>query len=251
MNSDSTLGVQTAVFAGRSLNEILDAAEAADIRHLELCDDHLSLADDPDTLASKKQRLHSADLTVCGFGVVDLTTSEDARDAVGFAADLGVDYLTVNYPPARDDITEALVEHAERFGVDVAVHNYSTVHHDDLSAVFSSIADVEDVLDRYSSSRFGVCVDTGHFLVMDNRPEDVLPALGDRVHAIHLKDTSNAAIEDVPGAGALDLSRVVDLLDAHVTADAPLIIEYELPHSRAPNALQQAKTDIEEALTQR
>jgi len=71
--------------------------------------------------------------------------------------------------------------------------------------VFSSIADVRDVLDRYDHPRLGVCMDTGHFLVEDVAPDDVIAEVGDRINSVHLKDTSEAEVEDLPGAGQLDL----------------------------------------------
>ncbi|MFC7196039.1 sugar phosphate isomerase/epimerase family protein [Halosimplex aquaticum] len=171
-----------------------------------------------------------------------------AREHFRFADRLGAEYVTVNYPPAADAITEELVDLADEFGLDVGIHNYSSVHHDDLSRVFSTIDDARSVLDRYDHDRLGLCVDTGHFLVEDVTPADVVRDLGDRINSCHLKDTSEAEIEDVPGAGQLDVASFVGLLDDHAHLDAPLVVEYELPQDRAPDALREAVDSVRTAL---
>ncbi|ESP87413.1 sugar phosphate isomerase/epimerase family protein [Candidatus Halobonum tyrrellensis] len=246
--SDSAVGVQSVVFEATSLADLLAELAGTGIEHLELWTGHLSPDDGDERVAAAERALDTAGVAVCGYGVADLAAPDDARRYAAFADRLGAGYLTVNYPPARDDVTEALVSAAAEFDLDIAVHNYSSLHHDDRSAVFSSVADVRDVFDRYDHPRLGVCVDTGHFLVEDVDPETVVRDLGDRIAAVHLKDTSEAAAEDLPGAGRLDLSRLVGLLDAYADPDAPLVVEYELPAERATAALREAEANVRAAL---
>ncbi|WP_276254454.1 sugar phosphate isomerase/epimerase family protein [Halomontanus rarus] len=241
------IGVQSVVFQALSLADLLAELETTGIDQLELWGHHLSPEDGEDEIENAIERIDDADVTICGYGVVDLDDPGRAREHVAFADRLGADYVTVNYPPASDDVTEELIALGEEFGIDVAIHNYSTVHHDDLSRVFSSVDDVREVLERYDHPRLGVCIDTGHFLVMDETPDDVLPDLGDRVIAVHLKDTSEAELEDLPGAGRLDLAHVLGLLDEHADLEAPLVIEYELPAERATEALVEAAENIRAA----
>lgn len=242
------IGVQSVVFQERSLDDLLDAVDGIGLEHLELWDAHLSPKDDDPAIEAGIRRLDATDVSVCGFGVIELEDVGEAREYFDFADRLDADYVTVNYPPTRDDITEDLLACANEFDLNVAIHNYSTVHHDDLSRVFSSIDDVRSVLDRYEHPRLGVCVDTGHFLVMDDTPNEVIPALGDRIEAVHLKDTSEAEIEDLPGAGELDLPSVLTLLDEHADLDAPVVIEYELPDDDVLGALDDAAANVREAL---
>lgn len=245
--SERDVGVQSVVLRALSIEALLAELERIGIDTLELWGQHLSPNDGDAEIAAGLEAIEAAGVTICGYGVVDLERPGDARDHVAFASRLGADYVTVNYPPARDEITEELLSLADEFGIDVAIHNYSTVHHDDLSKVFSDVADVRGVLERYDHPRLGVCIDTGHFLVMDESPEDVLPVLGDRVIAVHLKDTSEAELEDVPGAGRLELSRVLDVLDKHTAPEVPLIVEYELPVDRATEALVAATESVRAA----
>lgn len=251
MARDYAVGVQSVVFQHRSLDGLLDELDETGIDHLELWGYHLDADDDEATVADAEAALDEHGVSICGHGVVDLAETGEARPHFAFADRLGADYVTVNYPPDADAITEELIELGEEFGLDVGIHNYSSVHHDDLSKVFSSIADVRSVLDRYDHPRLGICVDTGHFLVEEVDPAEVVQAVGDRVNSVHLKDTSDAEIEDLPGAGRLDLPYVLDLLEEHASLTAPLVIEYELPEDRATQALIEAEENVRAALADR
>jgi len=245
-----TIGVQSVVFGDRSLSDVLDDLEEADVDVLELWGEHLSPADHDATLAASVAALKAKMVDVRGYGVVDVAEPEDVREHFAFADRIDAAYVTVNYPPMRDDVTAELLECAEEFEVDVAIHNYSSVHHDDTSEVFSSLAEVQDALERNQHPRLGACVDTGHFLVEDVDPAEVIEALGDRIVTVHLKDTSEAAIEDVPGAGELELATVLDLLDAHADPEVPLIVEYELDPEEALADLRTAVANVREAIAQ-
>jgi len=249
MDRDYDVGVQSVVYAERTLSELLDELDETGIEHLELWGHHLDHTDDEATIEAAEDELAARDVSICGHGVVDLDGTGEARPHFVVADRLGADYVTVNYPPDRDDITEELIELGEAFDLDVAIHNYSSVHHDDLSTVFSSIDDVREVLDRFEHPRLGTCMDTGHFLVEDVAPEDAIRELGDRINSVHLKDTSDAEEEDLPGAGRLDLPFLLDLLDDHADVSAPLVIEYELPDDRATAALREAEENIRNALS--
>jgi len=76
----------------------------------------------------------------------------------------------------------------------------------------------------------------------------VIAEVGDRINSVHLKDTSEAEVEDLPGAGQLDLPSIVGLLDDHADVDAPLVIEYELPEGRVIEALEAAEANVRKAI---
>jgi len=236
------VGVQSVVFGDADLEAVLDSVERLDLDAVELWGRHLS----PASPQSERQLVEWAEVSVAGYGVVDLEEPEDAAEHVRFADEIGAGYVTVNYPPTRDDITEELVRLGAAHDIDVAIHNYSSVHHDDLSSVFSSLEDVRTVLNEYEHPRLGVCIDTGHFLVMDESPEEALETLGERTIAVHLKDTSEAEIEDIPGAGALDLPRIAALLEEHTDLAYPPMIEYELEYD-AEETLRRAIENVRAA----
>lgn len=247
MAVDYEIGVQSVVFQDYDLPGLVGELGGTDIENLELWGYHLSPAKQDTVIGEAEELLLEAGIEVCGYGVVDLEDTGEAAEHFAFADRLGVGYVTVNYPPDRDDVTEELIELADSYEIDVGIHNYSTVHHDDLSQVFSSVDDVRGVLDRYEHPRLGVCADTGHFLVMDERPADVLAELGSRVNAVHLKDTSEAEEEDLPGAGELELESFFELLAAHTDLEHPVVIEYEL-EGDVTAALEEAEANVRAAM---
>ena len=247
MTTRRTIGVQSSVFRDRPLDDALAELDRAGIGGIELGGWHAA-PDDEAATAAAERAVEDAGVTVLGYGVVDVADPDEARRYAAFADRLGADYLIVNYPPARDDVTDALIAAAEEFDLSVAIHNYSSVHHDDLSTVFSTIDDARGVLERYDHPRLGLCLDTGHFLVEGGDPAAVVREFGDRIVAVHLKDTSDEEIEDLPGAGRLDLPGVVGLLADRTHPDVPLVIEYELPPERATDALAEAAANVRAAV---
>jgi len=116
MDRDYNVGVQSVVFQDYSLADLLDELGETGIRHLELWDHHLSADDDEETISDAAAAIADAGIDVCGYGVVDLADVGQARPHVAFADRLGADYVTVNYPPDRDHVTEELIDLAEEYG---------------------------------------------------------------------------------------------------------------------------------------
>jgi|GEM_PF-918294 len=243
-----TVGVQSVVFADRELSTLLDEVVEVDVDALELWGEHLSPDDHAATVAASVAALKATRIDVNGYGVVDLESPDEVADHLAFADRLGAEYVTVSYPPMADDITDELLVQADLHDVDVALHNTSRVHHDDRSGVFSDLAEVQDVLERNEHPRLGAALDTGHFMIEDVDPAEAVERLGERIRVVHLKDTSEEAIEDRPGVGELELDTVVELLDEHGAEDVPLVIEYELEPAEALPALQAAAIDVRGAL---
>jgi len=229
------VGVQSVVFAHRDYPELLEDLTETSVRSLELWDAQCPPDRDP---AAARAAAAEAGVDVVGYGVLELDATSDVEPALAFADGLGADYVTVNFDPDDADLAGALVDAAKRHDLDVGIHNYSTVHHD-TSGVFSSIAEVVDFLETRPHERLGACIDTGHFLVMDENPAEAVRALGERTVCVHLKDTSESAAEDVPGRGTLELETIIDLLDEHAP-DVALIVEYELDPEEAVPGLQEA-----------
>lgn len=246
--SSHPLGVQSVVFADRELSTLLDEVVEVDVDALELWGEHLSPEDHAATVAASAAALTATQIDVDGYGVVDIDDPDDVGEHLAFADRIGADYVAVSYPPMDDAITEELLVQADFHEVDVALHNTSGIHHDDTADVFSDLAEVEDVLQRNEHDRLGACLDTGHFLAEDVDPADAVAAFGDRIRAVHLKDRSEDAVEDRPGAGELDVRGLVELLDEHGAADVPLVIEYELTPERAFPALQKAALELRRIL---
>jgi sugar phosphate isomerase/epimerase len=228
---DYEVGASSIVYADEDLETAAAEMAAAGVDAVDLSVPHLDPSATEAEVEAALALLDRHGLAVRGYGVVDLAEPEEVEAWVALAARIDADYVAVNYPPARDDVTRALAAAAEEYDVDVGIHNYSTVHHDDLSAVFSSAADLRRALEVADSDRVGVCVDTGHFLVLEEDPAAVLEELGERVVGVHLKDTSDVEVEDAPGRGELDLEGFLALVTEHTDART-LIVEFELEANR-------------------
>lgn len=215
------VGVQSWVYREFTAEEM--AAELADlpVEAVEPCGRHVPADADPGTVAAFRETVAEAGLTVCGAGVYDVETVADVDSTLTVADDLGAEYVSVEFPPGETAVIEALIEGAAERDLLLAVHNHGP------GATYSTVEEVLTVLED-REPRLGACVDSGHYLRSGQPPEEVLSALGERVHAVHFKDFADAETEVVPGDGQLDVEAFLQLLSEHAALAAPLVIEYEV-----------------------
>lgn len=265
MRGSYDVGLQSGVRRQSSLSDCLDLLGTVGLDRVEVHPEHVGLAADPATaeahdgapteredasITAAERALATADVTVAGYGVVRVTDAGEARDHLAVADRLGADYVTVTYPQADDALTRSLIGLGREFGVDVAVHTASSIRHADGARVEPSIEGVLSTLDRHECDRLRYCLDVGHFRVDDVSPERVLRTVGDRIAAVHLRDTSDLGLADVPGAGRLDLDWLVAMLDGYAPHRPPLLIEHDLPapEADAAAALREAVVSVRTAL---
>lgn len=215
------IGVQSFTYRQLSLPDLASELKPIDVSAIELYDGHLSPDSTETERADAVATLEDAGVTPCGYGVATIEGLETAEAAIGFASDLGVPYVSAHVDPDDEAAMEAVIDVAECEGIDVALHNHGP------GAMYESVTDVRSVLDRWPTERLGACIDTGHYLRVDEGVERVFGAVGDRVHAVHLKDFVGPDEEAVPGDGNVDVERFVAQLSA-VGFDRPPVIEYEL-----------------------
>jgi sugar phosphate isomerase/epimerase len=217
---DHRLGVQSFTYRTFDLDGICRELDGSAVESIELCGVHVDPGADDETVASVRSRLADVGVDVCGFGVHDFDAPDEVRDVFAFADELGAEYVSVNFPAERDDVADELAVAAEEFDLLVGIHNHGP------GAEYDTVEDVLDVVEG-RHERLGACVDTGHFLRSGQSPADVIPPLGDRVHAVHLKDFVGGETEVVPGDGDLDIAETLSLLAEHTSFDQPLVVEYE------------------------
>lgn len=234
------IGVQSFTYRSFSLDELPSTLSSTPVTAIELCDVHLTPAASEHEITTTVKSFADVGIDVCGYGVVDVDADTALDPLFTFADRLGAEYLSVNVSPAADDQIRDLLAAAEKWETPLALHNHGP------ESYYSTVEEVLDVLDRYESPWLGACVDTGHYLRAGQDIDEVIPALGDRVHAIHLTDFDDDGDEVVPGTGRTDLGSLVALLEEHTTFDQPLVIEYESdPDDPTPAVVETA-----EALTQ-
>lgn len=239
-STEWSLGVQSFTYREHTVEEFCAELAETPIEAVELCHEHVLPGMNSVAIEERRAAIDAAGLTVCGYGVVDFDGNpEEAKAAVDLVDVLGGDYLSVAFPPGDREVIDALLEAADDDDLDLAIHNHGP------ESQYASVEDVLAVLTDVDDPWLGACVDTGHFLRADESPETVIPALGDRVYAVHLKDFLDADTEAIPGEGRLDLAELFALLDEHTTFDRPLVIEYEAdPDDPTPAVLQTAENVV-------
>lgn len=193
---------------------------------LEYCGVHFPPDAYAPGFASIKQRLASAGMRVPCFGVEGFSGDAAANRAkFEFAHALGVQILTADPSPEAFDSLDGL---CEEFQIKIAIHNHGP------HARYDKAADtLHAIKDRHPF--IGACVDTGHCIRSEEAPHEVIEALGDRVHSLHLKDWTLGGDERIIGEGDLDLARVVHALQS-IGFAGPIIMEYELsPENPVPD----------------
>jgi sugar phosphate isomerase/epimerase len=125
--------------------------------------------------------------------------------------------------PALDDIArrlEPVLARAAALGVTVALETHDG---------FSSAARVGELLRLVDNPSFAALWDVHHPYCVGESPDEVLHALGDRVHLVHVKDARRRgdAWELVPlGAGDVPVRESLAALDA-AGYDGWLTVEWE------------------------
>lgn len=235
------LGVQSFTYRTFTVEAFCDALAGTGVTAVELCHEHVTPASDPEEVDSVAGRLDDAGLDVCGYGVERVSDLATARETLDLVEQLGGEYASIELPPDDEALASDVAAAADAYDVDLAIHNHGP------GATFDAVEDVLAVLEATPHDRLGACVDTGHFLRSSQPPGEVVPRLGDRVHAVHLKDFVDVDTEAVPGQGALDVPELLSLLDEHTSFDRPLVVEYEADPEDPTPAVEQAVAAVRDA----
>jgi len=143
-------------------------------------------------------------VTLAGYGVVPLGKDAAADSRMfEFAKALGVPYLSADPDPAPASL-DAIDKLIEKYDIAVGIHNHGPGHR------YAKIDTLASIIKDHHP-KFGVCIDTGHFLRSREDPVDAVAAFGNRVYGVHLKDVKNAETFTILGQGDL---RTLDLLKA-------------------------------------
>lgn len=216
------IGVQTYTYREFDVDGIVEAIEDLRVDVVEITGTHLAMDDDPAAVDRTIGAFEDLGADVVGWSCPTPEEPGDAEEILAFAGEYDIEYLNIDFDPADVAVAEALEAAGERHGVNLGLHN----HGPDPWSEFRTVDDVLGVVGSRAPC-MGACVDTGHFFRVDERPADVIPALEDRIHAVHVKDFVDAETEVVPGDSNLDMSELLDLLDEHVSSPPPLVVEYE------------------------
>jgi sugar phosphate isomerase/epimerase len=176
---------------------------------------------DPLSLDDAARRSVRAMLTRSGVQLISLDTSielarpfeRELRAALELAAEWDVPAVRVfgGAAPVLDDIAQRLasvLDRASQLGVTVALETHDS---------FSSAALVGELLLLVESPSFAAVWDVHHPYRVGESPQDVIAALGDRIHLVHVKDARREGDDWrlVPlGEGEVPVRESLAVLDA-------------------------------------
>ncbi len=247
------IGLQSFTLRALTLEEMLDAIVELGIREVEAIPElslwlytfgsHVPVVDDPAEIASVRRLFESRGLRLAASGVHRIDEAAEAERLFSFARAMGIGVLTIDPAESVIDACDRLcADHPE---VRLAIHNHGPWTR------YDSIADVERALEGRHPG-FGACVDTGHFIRSGEDPVDAVRRLGDRVHAVHLKDHADAGLfasSTLLGQGRLRLDDFLGaLLETGRVDEIPVALEYEAEPGNPLPAVRGALATIDEAI---
>lgn len=211
------LGSQSYSFRKFKFEDSIKCLKELGLNHMEFCSVHFPPDASDAGFAGIKAKLSEAGIVVPSFGVEGFSADEAAnRKKFEFGKALGVQMLSADPTP---DSFENLSKLVKEFGIKIAIHNHGP------NARYDKVSDTLKAVEKYDTA-IGACVDTGHSIRSGEKPHEVILALGDRVHSLHLKDWKHGGEEQILGEGDMDLVEVAKALKK-IGFSGPIFMEYE------------------------
>ncbi|MDZ4861645.1 MAG: sugar phosphate isomerase/epimerase [Candidatus Hydrogenedentes bacterium] len=213
------MGSQSYSFRNFPFEGAIEQLKALGLSNMEFCSVHFKPdAADPG-FAKVKETIATAGIKVPVYGVEHFSADDAAnRKKFEFAKALGLEVISADID--KDAKAFASVDAlCKEFNIKAGIHNHGP------GARYDKVTDTIDAV-KGSSVLVGACVDTGHSIRSGEKPHEVIAALGERVHSLHLKDWIHGAEEQVLGKGDMDLVAVAKALK-ELNFSGPIMLEYE------------------------
>jgi inosose dehydratase len=221
-----TVGVQSYCFRDFDLDGALKNTQKLGLKYIEFYGKHASHDMSPDQLKTVREKLKAAGIEMVAYGVVGFGANHEANEKIfKFAKEMGIKVITADPAPESFGSLDKLVE---KYDIKIAIHNHGP------GSRYSSLEDVLKAVQGHDK-RIGVCIDNGHFQRSGVNSVDVVRKLGDRVHAVHIKDLDANNHDQILGRGE---ENIPAFLKALKTAgfQGPLDLEYEVePQDPVPS----------------
>ena len=212
------LGSQSYSFRKFDTAGAIKEVQKLGLSNIEFCNAHFPCSATDPGLAAVQALIKETGINVLCYGVEGFGADEAANRAkFEFAKALGIGIITADPLPESFANLDKLTE---EFKIKIAIHNHGP-NDERYGHVEKVLAAIKD-----HSPLIGACVDTGHTIRSAEKPHEVIAALGDRVHSLHLKDWVTGGEEQILGKGDMDLVAVARALKG-IKFAGPLMIEYE------------------------
>ena len=238
------MGIQSWSLRTYDFPTALDHARDLGLGFIEFTTRHVPVSTVPSYVAEQKAAMAERGITPSAMGVISFDENENAaREMFEFAKAMNLQSISAN--PKKSKATFDLLDRlVAEFEIPIAIHNHGP------GANFDKSAEVVEWTEG-RHELIGACVDCGHYLRSDEKPEEIIRTLGERVFGVHLKDAREvrdqaefAALEKslpknrvnrmrkenkimtIVGEGSLNLPGVFEAL-RDVGYDRPVSLEYE------------------------
>ncbi len=176
------MGLQSYSLRHYKVEEALQHTKKLGVKVWEAFPGHIPQNNVPGKIAEQKKMLDDAGIKLMAYGVVGFDADETkARAVFDYAKAMGI--VSLSAGPKKDKATFDLLDKlVAEYDIPIAIHNHGPEDRN-----FGKISQVEEMVkDRHP--KIGACVDTGHFLRSDEKPEEAIERLGKRVFGVHFKD---------------------------------------------------------------
>lgn len=212
-----TMGSQSYSFRNFGFPACIDELKKLGLEHMEFCSAHFPPDPQSADLEKVKATIQAAGIAVPSYGVEGFSTDEAAnRTKFEFAKAMGIGILTADPTPDSFDILDKLTE---EYGIKIAIHNHGP------NARYDKVTDTLNAVKGHSPM-IGACLDTGHCIRSNEKPQEVVEQLGDRLISMHLKDWVHGGEEKIVGEGDMDIVATAKALKA-LNFTGPIMLEYE------------------------
>ncbi len=175
------MGLQSYSLRHFKAPEALKHTQTLGLKYWEAYPGHIPQTNVPGQIEEQKKLLADAGVNLLAFGVVGFDSDEaKARKFFDYAKAMGIKSLSAD-PKKTKETFDLLDKLVAEYDVAIAIHNHGP------GAMYHKISDVEQMVkDRHP--KIGACVDTGHYLRSDEKPDEAIERLGKRVFGVHFKD---------------------------------------------------------------
>ncbi len=216
------LGLATYSLRKLSLDQVIEACKAQEVRYITIKDMHLPPTDTAEALQAACAKITAAGLTVTGGGVINMKNEAvSIRKTFEYARICKFPLIVASAPPEALNTLEAMVK---EFGIPVAIHNHGPEdkHYQTPKVVLDHIAGRD--------ARIGVCMDIGHTVRAGADPIASANLCGPRLFDLHVKDLrdkSDKASQVAVGRGGIDIAGLLRTLQTMRFA-GNIALEYEI-----------------------
>jgi sugar phosphate isomerase/epimerase len=190
---------------------------------IELCGVHANFGQE-ETFDEVIGIYRAAGIRIVSMGVQGFANKPEAEEKYfRFAQKAGLKVMSANFPPMDLDAFRTAEKLAERYGINLAIHNHGGKH-------WLGSAQILQALFARLSPRIGLMLDTAWALDAGENPVRMAEIFAGRLYGLHLKDftfdRARKPQDTIIGTGNLDLPALHKIAE-NKGFTGEMILEYE------------------------